>query len=241
MGAELSLDPEHVEPILVIAVVTVAYVAFHYLASAKRALGGATEPRSGEAFERLRARAIFRQRLLGAVLLGVVPALIGLLGLGLGPRELGLVPRDPVAGLGWAIGLAIIAVGAAASNARRPSAWEHYPELRLPVWDRSTTRDNALTWIVYLLGYELFFRGFFLFAMVRWVGVWPGIAVVTLAYVFAHLPKNGAETAGTIPMGVLFALAALAGGIWAPFFAHSAVAIASDHLVLRARARAGAR
>ena len=98
-------------------------------------------------------------------------------------------------------------------------------------------RDNAATWTLYLLGYEFFFRGFLLFAVADAWGVWAGVCATTLAYVYAHLPKNADETIGTIPMGVVFALGALwSGGIWAPWLAHVIIANTSDLLASRPRA-----
>jgi membrane protease YdiL (CAAX protease family) len=101
---------------------------------------------------------------------------------------------------------------------------------------RGDRRDDAtaLEWVMYLAGYELLFRGFFLFSMEAAFGAETAIAIVTLAYVFAHLPKDWRECAGTLPMGVFFSAAALTTqAIWAPLLAHVAIALCSRHWTRR--------
>lgn len=68
--------------------------------------------------------------------------------------------------------------------------------------------------------------------MVRWVGLWPGIAITTALYVLAHLPKPSAgETLACMPMGVVFALVALAAGsAWPAALLHLAIALTSETL-----------
>jgi membrane protease YdiL (CAAX protease family) len=215
----------------VLATVTVAYVAYHYLGHATTIAPRLSASRSADDNQ---ARAVYLQRLIGVLLLGVLPAGVTFL-LGRDLAACGLAMGDLPAAAAVAVAGAAAFLPVAYLSARRPQSWAHYPQVRATIWTRRTDAVNAATWVFYLAGYELFFRGFLLFAMARWLGDAPAIAVTTLAYVFAHLPKNGAECAGTIPAGALFAAGALyTGAIWAPLLVHIVVAVGTDVFVTRA-------
>ncbi|MCK6547604.1 CPBP family intramembrane metalloprotease [Myxococcota bacterium] len=228
---DLSLSAADAEVLALLLVVTIAYVAYHHAAHAtqlERHLDRAAGP------EATQARAVILQKLAGAVLLGVVPAIVAL-AFGRGPAELGLVPASLGRTLIAALALAVIALPAVVKTARRPESWAHYPQITAKTWTRRLERSSALAWAIYLVGYELCFRGVLLFPLVVLLGPWPAIAISTLAYTFAHLPKNAAECVGCIPMGVIFAVAALwSGSIWAVFLAHLAIAVTSEQVAIRA-------
>jgi membrane protease YdiL (CAAX protease family) len=206
------------EAIAIIAAVTIAYVAYHYAPA---------------------RWSVHAKRIYGAVLLGVVPAGIAAIFFGRGVAELGLGMPSPGESIVAGAAIFIFALPATFLASRKPAMWEFYPPWRPDRWDRASYSKNALTWALYLFGYELCFRGVFLFSMTRLAGPNVAIAIVTLAYVFAHFPKNAGETIGTLPMGIIFGATALyTGGFWAPFFAHVLIAVSSDFLMVRARQRA---
>ena len=177
------------------------------------------------------ARAIFRSRLIGAALLGLVPAVIALLG----PQpEMGLgLPAPGRAAIGCALILALALPGVIGAS-RQPDFTVHYPPIRSAHWPPRRVALNGLTWTVYLVGYELFFRGILLFGLVARMDAWLAIALTSVIYVLAHLPKPGKETAGTVPMGVVFAAVTLwSGSIWAAVVSHAIIANTSDMLAAR--------
>lgn len=181
------------------------------------------------------ARAVFGSRLIGALLLGAIPAAVALAGpqasIGLGLPDLGRA----LLGCGLILLLALPAVFAAA---RKPDFIDHYPPIRSAHWPPRRKALNALTWSVYLVGYELFFRGVLLFGLAARVDAWLAIALTTVIYVLAHLPKPGRETAGTVPMGVVFAAVTLwSGSIWAAVLGHVIIANTSDLLAAARLAR----
>ena len=213
--------------LVVLATATVGYVAFHYGGRASRFLG----PSPGDA-ERLAAT--LKQRASGFFLLGVLPVLVGTLALGRSLPDLGLGAGDLAGAATFTAAAVAIATPILLLNARGPRFTEHYPELRVAAWTPRVRAANAAGWALYLLGYEAFFRGVLLFELSRWAGPWPAVAITTLAYVLVHLPKNAAETVGTLPAGVIFALAALGtGSIWGPLAAHLFIALATEHLAIR--------
>jgi len=181
------------------------------------------------------ARAIYRSRLIGAALLGVIPAVVA----ALGPQpEMGLgLPSASRAAIGCLliVGLALPAVFGAS---RRADFIEHYPPIRSARWPARRKALNGVTWTIYLVGYELFFRGVLLFGLAARLDAWLAIAITAAIYVFAHLPKPGRETAGTVPMGIVFAGVTLwSGSIWAALVGHVLIANTSDLLAARRLAR----
>lgn len=206
----------HVEELSILAMVTIGYVAYQYA-----------------------PLELHPKRIFGAVIVGFIPAVLVAVLFGRSPAELGLALPAPEKTVLAAVGIFAAVLPTTYLASRNPKMWEIYPPWRLERWEGGHYFKNALTWAIYLGGYELCFRGYFLFAMVRFVGPEAAVAITTLAYVFAHLPKNAGETIGTIPMGVVFSVAALwTGGFWAPFLAHVFIAVSSDFLMVRARQRA---
>jgi membrane protease YdiL (CAAX protease family) len=211
---------QHPTVVVVCLVAAACYIAFHYLAHASRwaARGHGTEA------------AVHRQRLSGVVLLGVVPALVTCALPG-GLTDYGWGLSNPGLALGLAAGISALVLPTIFLASRGPKFREDYPEMHGIEWDRGLRVRNFATWSLYLLAYEFFFRGFLLFPLAAAFGAWPAIAVTTLAYVYAHLPKNGSETTGTLPMGVVFASTSLVtGGFWAPFVVHVLIANFADWL-----------
>jgi membrane protease YdiL (CAAX protease family) len=210
----------------ILAAVAVAIVVGHY------ALGPARFAAAGP------EHAVHRSRLARGSLYGLLPLSVAV-AVGKDPLALGLaLPRPGLAGaailaMGTVMGLVVVLAS------RGPRFRDHHPAIRDVAWTTDVVRRNLVSWSVYLLGYELLFRGVLLFSLVDVIGVWPAIGVQTLAYAWQHLPKNGDETAATLPVGALFGVVAVAGaGIWAPLVLHIVVANLADLLAGRSRARA---
>ena len=204
------------------------YLAYHYGAAALvvRARGAAWGVHAG--------------RLLGFVALGLVSGAYAAMVLpgGLAAHGLDLPALAPTAAFLGLVLLVVLPVVALA--ARRPAQWAHYPQLRQDRWDVPAHLANAASWALYLLGYELYFRGVLTFVLVRELGAWPGLAVMTALYVAVHLPKPAGETVGTLPMGLVFGLTALASGsMWPVWLGHVLIAVTSDVAAVAWWTRAG--
>ena len=232
MPPGLSWSSEQTEPLAVLAVVTCCYVVFHFVGAAERWRPRLQPGRSQEAAQ---AASVIAQRLTGMLALGVVPAVLAMVWLPGGLLAHGLALPSPAVAAGFVLAVVVLVVPVVALSARRSATWDHYPEIRARRWSRGLRLANALSWLAYLLAYELFFRGVFLFAMARWVGPWPAIGIVTAVYVAVHLHKPAPECLGSLVMGVIFGAVALAGaGIWGPVLGHLLIAVSNDELVLRA-------
>ena len=233
MDREIPWPPLDLEPLIVLLVVAVTYVGYQYSGAASflRARLGVGQPQS-----------VFLQRIAGAIWLGLIPGIYTLTSLpgGLGAHGFALGRFAPAAAF---VGFVVVVVlPIVALSGRNQKMWPEYPMVRSTEWNRSLHFENAATWILYLAAYEFFFRGFFLFAMERAFGLWPAIAIVTVVYVLVHIVKSASETISTIPMGVLFALAAWSSGSFlAPLIAHAVIAITSDVSMTAFQRRAGYR
>lgn len=208
---------------LVAILVTVAavYVPFRYTAIARTR----TE------------RAIHTQRLLGALYLGAIPLAVDLALTGRSPADVGLAVGDVAIGGMFVAGFTLISVIGAWTTAPRQSARGRYPQIQHDgPWPTRLTLANAATWGIYLLGYEILLRGVLLTSLAAVMPMWPAIAVSTLAYTWAHLPKHPSETIGSIPLGLLFGWITLRTGSLVPvWIGHTAMALANDALILRHR------
>ena len=221
-------SPEQLPPLIVLGTATVVLLTFHY-ATPARVWQWLLADRVDS------AQAVVLQRSAGVLLLGIVPGLVGWWALGRSPIDLGLGVPEPTVSLGFLGFIAVAALPLVRWSAKRPDSREAYPEIRSNPWDRRLRTTNALSWAVYLLAYEFFFRGFLLVPLVAWAGLWPGIAITTAIYVTVHFTQPAGEAIGTLPMGILFALVALSSGaIWAGWIGHVAIAVANDHWVVEA-------
>jgi membrane protease YdiL (CAAX protease family) len=123
------------------------------------------------------------------------------------------------------LGLLLIVVPLAAYSAKKEKNLVNYPQIRAKNWTKKTYRLNLLGWAVYLLGYELLFRGLLLFPLVEAYGLWLAVAVNIALYSATHIPKGLDETIGAVPLGlVLCLLTLMAGNIWISVIVHIGMA-----------------
>ncbi len=114
-------------------------------------------------------------------------------------------------------------------NSRKPSNLDVYPQIRKTVWSRELITVSALSWIIYLLAYEMLFRGFLLFSSLEIMGYWPAIALNTGIYSIVHYPKGNKEAFGAVPLGILLCVLTIkTGNIWIAFFTHVALALSNE-------------
>ncbi len=123
------------------------------------------------------------------------------------------------------LGLLLIVVPLAAYSAKKEKNLVNYPQIRAKNWTKKTYRLNLLGWAIYLLGYELLFRGLLLFPLVEAYGLWLAVAVNIALYSATHIPKGLDETIGAVPLGlVLCLLTLMAGNIWISVIVHIGMA-----------------
>jgi membrane protease YdiL (CAAX protease family) len=232
MNADLTWTPADHQAVLMLGMTTAVYLGYHYGLAAdrfRRQLGVSLGP------EEVEIASIVRQRVLGGLLLGLAPLATLVLGLHASPLRYGLAIPDAVATATWVGAMAVVLLPILRTAARNPHRWATYPQMRIAHWDRRRWWTNTLSWGVYLLGYEIFFRGVLLYWLIGQMGVWPGILTMNALYAFAHLNKDAGETVGSALMGIVFALMTLqTGAIWAAFTVHWLIATCSETFAIRA-------
>ncbi len=149
----------------------------------------------------------------------------------------GLRPAQLLAaesGLAWmaALGLAVPLLGVVWASAGSAAHQQRYPELRVRDWPRSRRLRSAVSWAVYLAGYELLFRGAAFLALVGHVGTLEAGAISTALYVLAHLRKDAGETFSCLLLGPVFCWLALEGGVGAAWLLHVLVAVGGEAISL---------
>jgi len=171
---------------------------------------------------------IFMTKWLGFFSMGVVPLLVLLVlepQRGLSYYGLNFRPDTLIFNLLVTTGLLLIVIPLAAFSAKKEKNLINYPQIRAKIWTKKTYRINLLGWTVYLIGYELLFRGLLLFPLVEAYGIWLAIAVNVALYSATHIPKGLDETIGAIPLGfVLCLLTLMAGNIWIAIIVHIGMA-----------------
>ena len=173
----------------------------------------------------------------GGLVMGVLPLIACLITIpDTGLDYYGLTFRSDtlLATVVWTLGLAVLVIPLATMSARKPKNLINYPQIRMKEWDRSLIIRNAFAWAIYLLGYELLFRGVLLFPLVEEIGLWPAIAVNIALYSGTHIPKGLDETIGAIPLSIVLCILTLqTGTIWIAFFVHLAMAWTNSFTALR--------
>lgn len=119
-------------------------------------------------------------------------------------------------------------------SSRKPRHRLQYPQVREKVWGVRLVVIDLLFWSLYLLGYEMFFRGVLLFGLVEVFSPWTAIIINTVIYALVHIPKGAGETFGAIPLGVLLCIITLTtGNFWIAFLVHVAMAWSNELFSLR--------
>ena len=131
-------------------------------------------------------------------------------------------------------GLPLIAAGFSALTSRNPDTLKYYPEVRLKTWGPGALILSCSAWFLYLLGYEVLFRGILLLPMAAAFGPVPAVAVNIALYSAFHLPKGMGETLGAIPLGLIMCIVALmTGSVLIPFLIHLSLALSTHLFAIR--------
>lgn len=212
--------------VLSLACVSIAFAAYHFLNHADRIKAWISN-RAGKALAPVQV--IVFQRLSGLVILGLIPLAVALALSGKGFSYFGLNFANMDRVLIWTLGASVIVLPTGYFNARRADNQSMYPQMRLSEWSYSLLLWSNLTWVLYLLGYEILFRGILFFPVLDHYGLAVATAVNVAVYSLAHIPKGLKETVGAIPFGIVVCLGANAtGNIWFPFLVHCVMALSNE-------------
>ena len=222
----LKFSSDQLPAVLAIGAVTVGFIIYYFVMispAAERRLRKGMDPDTG-----LVRWTIF-QRLWGGFILGLFAILTPIIGLGKAPWDYGMsfAMDGESALIVLVLGAAIVLLNL--FRAGKPANLVTYPQIRVPKWDWKLLLGSSFGWVVYLLGYELMFRGFLLYGCIETMGVWPAIAINASIYSFAHFFKGIGETIGAIPFGIIICVITLyTGNFMTAFIVHCFLAISNQ-------------
>lgn len=231
MAYNLKWDAAHDEAILALALLMGGFLCWFYFSHSSW-LKGRLERRFGP--EQGQVYKVLLRRVLGFALFGLLPALVLFATQPYGWADYGVSAVFSAEAAYWALGLSTLLALGASFSARHPENLAAYPEIRLAQWRRKDLSLSLLSWALYMIGYEFAFRGYLLFASARAFGPWPAIAISTVLYSLAHLPKNRRETIGAIPLGILLCIITFrTGSILVPIIVHTVMALSNNWFSLK--------
>lgn len=221
----------HAEANLAMAMTTLAFLAW-WMTGQSTALLRRQIRRHG--LETGQAQTVLLKRLVGMLGYGVLPAVVLFLTQSTSWTDYGVRPAFSLPALASIIGLSGLILLLVSRATRNPDSLAQYPEIRRPIWSRRLLVWSALSWLGYLLAYELMFRGFLLFSCARAFGAGPAIVINTAIYCLVHVPKNLREGIGAIPLGLVLCLITLqTGSIWTAVIVHWVMGLANEWFSLR--------
>ena len=212
--------------ILSIAAVTIGFILYYFVMASPK-LEAKVHAKYGAVDGQ--AKWIIWTRIFGGLSLGIPSILLPILFLDKSPADFGMsFSMNKEAWILTAI-LCPLLILINVLRAGKPKNLETYPQIRAAEWDAQRFAGSSIGWIVYLLGYELCFRGFLLFGCVQVMGVWPAIAINASIYSFAHFFKGIGETVGAIPFGIIISILSLwTGNFMVAFLVHCALALSNQ-------------
>ena len=221
----------YLEPALTIALVTIGFSIYHFVSISEKVKAGFIN-RHGAT--KGHTRMVLFSRYLGAITIGIIPAIILVMVTGKSFADYGFKFQNGLTSLYWILGIACIVVPMNFFNSKKEKNLAFYPNIREKEWSKGLVFNGAFSWVVYLFGYEFMFRGLLLFTTVPLMGEWPAIILNAAIYALVHVPKNLAETIGAVPLGILLCLITLTTGtIWVAFFVHITLALSNFFFSLR--------
>lgn len=88
-------------------------------------------------------------------------------------------------------------------------------------------------WLIYLLGYELLFRGILWFVCYREFGFFPALLINIFLYSLAHFYQGFIPALGSVPVGIVFCMMAYTSSSFIfPFLAHAVMAISFEVFIV---------
>jgi membrane protease YdiL (CAAX protease family) len=182
----------------------------------------------------VQARKVVASKIGGLIFLGIIPLIIIIFTTDLKLHDLGLNLLNLKTTAIWLAILLPLPIIINFFAAKKPGNLEQYPQIRDLVWPKALVAKDLFAWAMYLLGYEVFFRGIMLFGLASVLGPWTSIMINVMAYAFVHIPKGARETIGSAPLGLLLCLICLhTGNIWVAFLVHVSLAWSNELFSLK--------
>ena len=125
--------------------------------------------------------------------------------------------------------LPVVAVILSFFSSKNHNLWKESPQLRERNWNISHIFLSAVLWILYILGYEFFFRGIVWFTCFEAFGFPAALAINIILYSAVHLPKGAFMAIGSVPFGIIVCCTSYLSGSFLPaFLIHASMAVTTE-------------
>ncbi len=210
------------------AVITIIYVvvafALYYvitkLSPARRILAGP---------EREPGLLFFAEKITGFLLFGAIPFILFATTSGLQLSE--TVMTAGKSGQYWYVllGTLIIITLLTFNGSKKKAIQEKSPRIRIKKWTFKYLIISITGWLIYILGYELLFRGILWLVCYMAFGFLAALLINIVLYAAVHLDQGMEMSLGAIPFGILLCLITLlTGSFLFAFLIHGWLAVSAE-------------
>jgi membrane protease YdiL (CAAX protease family) len=219
-------DPSLLSGTIAIATATLAFLVYIFTTGSERFGRGIRRKYSDRAAA---VRRVLFQRVLGAIVYGLIPLLIMIFVFRRPMAQYGFSGDNLMKSFLWWMPLAVVVIILSNIAARSEKNLAMYPQIRVNDWNVGLLVVSALSWVTYLIGYEFFFRGYLLFSCLESFGYWPAIIINISLYSLFHIHKGSREAIGSIFFGFLMCYITLhLGSFWFAIFIHVTMALSNE-------------
>jgi len=232
MEYTLEWSPNDTDFFITILLVAAGFMAYFFMSKSTN-LKNWFITRFGE--EKTKVKWVIFERLLGVLFFGIFPLLSVSLIFNDGIQNYGISSSHLILSMYWILGLSPLLIIMNYFNCKKEDNLAMYPQIRKSEWNSKLVVLSAVSWIAYLLAYEFMFRGYLLFVSVKYLGVWPAIALNIAIYALVHVPKGIKEAVGALPLGIVLGIITIkTGNIWVAFVVHVVLALSNEWFSLKA-------
>jgi membrane protease YdiL (CAAX protease family) len=129
---------------------------------------------------------------------------------------------------------AVIAFVFSLLTARTQSNLEIYPEVRVRFWRPNLLIWSAVTWLLYILAYEFFYRGLLLQSLLNKLDVVPAIAACTALYSLIHYFRLNRLSTASVVWSVISCLIVLqTQSLWPSVIIHLTLCLSLEWLSIK--------
>ncbi|RJP17245.1 MAG: hypothetical protein C4520_17230 [Candidatus Abyssobacteria bacterium SURF_5] len=167
------------------------------------------------------------------LVLGLLPAMLGCILWDQKPSQWGLsLGHDPLKNTGLAVGCLAVLIPIIAYASSFPAVTAGRPENFIAAMYPEAFLLYEIGILVFLMGWEFFFRGFLLFGLANSIGN-AAIYVLMIPAVALKLGRSPLETLAEVPTAILLGhLALKTGSIWYGLFLHWGFLLTLDLIVI---------
>lgn len=213
---------DQLEPVIIIGTVTLGFLIHLLITSSKKIEGLLSKNNNNTSW-------VIFSRLTGFLFFGIIPFLMVSVVFNKPISDFGINTDNLTRSLLWFAGMVCIIIPVSYFATRNPDNLAMYPQIRKENWSPVLLFMSALTWIIYLIGYEFMFRGFLLFGLIPYFGIWTSIVLNLAFYSLMHIPKGMKETIGALPFGAIICLLTISTGtLWVAILAHMSLALSNE-------------